>query len=98
MQEEQDRKSRIRSLNDTLRETMLIGRVVLTQGVMSLDAFRRAEIMQKVRTFSDFTYDNDPHQEHDFGAFMADGIRISGRSTITTRRADFCRPIPPIPR
>ena len=27
-------------------------------------------------TFTDFTKDNDPHREHDFGAFDVDGQRL----------------------
>jgi hypothetical protein len=32
--------------------------------------------MQRVTTFDDFTPDNDPYGEHDFGSFEADGHKV----------------------
>ncbi|WP_240325631.1 DUF3768 domain-containing protein [Sphingomonas mesophila] len=57
----------MRELNDAFRSTLLGGRVMLTSGVAALGADGIAGIMQAVRTFSNFTSDNDPHGEHDFG-------------------------------
>ena len=34
----------------------------------------RCRFLQKVRTFDNFTEDNDPHGEHDFGALEILGI------------------------
>ena len=48
----------------------------ITQGVASLPADDIAAIMAKVRTFDEFTVDNDPHREHDFGAFEHGGRRV----------------------
>ena len=36
----------------------------------------KANVLTAVRQFSDFTEDNDPHKEHDFGAFEVDGERF----------------------
>jgi len=33
-------------------------------------------LIQKVRDFAEFTPDNDPHGEHDFGSFEHDGRRL----------------------
>lgn len=66
-------QSRIRDLNDTLRMTLLSGRVVMTRGVQSLDDALKAKLLQAVRSFSDFTADNDPYGEHDFGRVVVDG-------------------------
>jgi hypothetical protein len=33
----------------------------------------KARVLQQVRTFDEFTPDNDPHQEHDFGVLQIDG-------------------------
>lgn len=66
----------IRRLNDLLRTTFLTGRVLLTQGMMGLDQADRDAILAKVRAFDAFTPDNDPHGEHDFGAFDHGGTRI----------------------
>ena len=61
---------RIRELNDAFRRTFIGGRVVMTAGVTALAADTQAKVLTKVRTFDDFTADNDPHGEHDFGNFM----------------------------
>ena len=36
----------------------------------------RSAICEKVETFDSFTPDNDPHREHDFGAFEHGGHKI----------------------
>lgn len=64
----------IAGLNDLLRTTFLTGRVVMTEGIRALPAHAREEIITKVRTFDDFTADNDPHGERDFGAFDQAGV------------------------
>ena len=67
---------RIRELNDAFRRTFIGGRVVMTAGVTALAADTQAKVLTKVRTFDDFTADNDPHGEHDFGAFEIDGLKL----------------------
>ena len=56
----------IRSLNDEFRRTFRGGKVFVTAGVSLRQDL--PEIIQRVRTFDEFTADNDPHGEHDFGA------------------------------
>ena len=68
-----DTASRIRMLNDNLRNTFVGGKVMLTSGVDALPAEAKARVLSKVRTFGDFNSDNDPHGEHDFGSFQIDG-------------------------
>jgi hypothetical protein len=58
---------RIRVLNDAFRRTGRGGRVVMTSGVQALDAANLAELAMKIVTYDEFTADNDPHGEHDFG-------------------------------
>ena len=65
--------SRARELNDALRTTFDGGRVLITAGVGALSPILACEALQKVRTFNDFTPDNDPHGEHDFGSFELAG-------------------------
>ena len=64
---------RIRLLNDTLRSTFVGGRVLMTAGVNALSDEAKPEVLSKVRTFTDFNADNDPHGEHDFVSFEHDG-------------------------
>jgi hypothetical protein len=63
----------IRTLNDQLRQNFSAGTAVLTCGVAALGAETVAHIVKTIAIFDDFCHANDPHQEHDFGAFEADG-------------------------
>jgi len=62
----------IQQLNDLLRTTMLppLGRTVLTPGLKEHPL--REEVITAVRGFTDFTEDNDPYGEHDFGVIEID--------------------------
>ncbi len=64
-------RDRIRDLNDTFRRTLdpRLGRMMLTAGVNTLPEDIRTAAIRKTATFDAFTPDNDPHGEHDFGAF-----------------------------
>ncbi len=67
---------RIRELNDSLRRTFTGGRVVMTASVQSLPADTVALALTKMRAFNDFSPDNDPHLEHDFGSFDLAGEKF----------------------
>ena len=71
------RTARIAQLNDSFRRTCRGGRVVLTQGVMSLRPDDQLLIVNKVRHFDEFSPDNDPWGEHDFGSFAHKGVMIN---------------------
>ena len=64
---------RIRELNDAFRQNLTGGRVVITANVDALPSDVKAVAIRKVATFDDFTPDNDPHGEHDFGSFELAG-------------------------
>ena len=60
---------RIRELNDQARTTMGLGcRLVQTIGINALPAAVQSQIRERIETFTDFSSDNDPYGEHDFGA------------------------------
>lgn len=61
--------NRIAELNDALRLTGQGGQVCMTAGVAALGEQLVAEAFSTVRAFSNFNPDNDPYEEHDFGAF-----------------------------
>lgn len=63
----------IRALNDRLRQDFSTGRAVITAGVAALGAEAVARIVETIAVYDDFCHANDPYQEHDFGAFEADG-------------------------
>lgn len=58
---------KIRQLNDTFRKSFNGGRVVITPCVQSLTDDDRQELLKQVQMFDNFTEDNDPYGEHDFG-------------------------------
>ena len=66
----------IKTLNDNFRKTFTGGRVLLTAGIDSKPADDIANIMQLVQSFNNFTPDNNPYGEHDFGAFDYKGDKI----------------------
>ena len=68
--------AKIRELNDAFRTSMTGGRVMMTAGVDALPSDVKAMVIRRVATFSDFNADNDPHGEHDFGAFTLAGRKF----------------------
>jgi hypothetical protein len=64
-----DKALRTRTLNDAFRTTFRGGKVVKTASVAALPDMVVAEAFKQVASFDEFTEDNDPHGEHDFGAF-----------------------------
>jgi len=68
--------ARIRALNDELRQNFAEGIAVMTPGIAALGAQAVARIVKTIAVFDEFCHANDPHEEHDFGAFEADGHRI----------------------
>ena len=67
---------RIRELNDAFRSTFRGGKVMMTSGVDELPDCVKAEALVQVAKFSEFTADNDPHGEHDFGSFRLVGRKF----------------------
>ena len=65
--------ARIRALNDAFRNALLGGRLVVTAAVSELPEEILAAVIERMRNFSEFTEDNDPHGEHDFGSFTLGG-------------------------
>ncbi len=63
----------IRALNDQLRQNFSEGKAVMTCGVAALGAEAVARIVKTISVYDDFCHANDPHEEHDFGSFEADG-------------------------
>ena len=66
----------IKTLNDNLHKHLIGGKIVLTQGIEAKTYEEIAEIMLKIRDFNNFTLDNDPYNEHDFGSFDYKGEKI----------------------
>jgi hypothetical protein len=79
-----DSTSRIAELNDRFRSAdvnadpagLSLGKKVFTSGLRALGFEHMVAIAEKVQSFDTFTEDNDPHGEHDFGAFDHEGTRV----------------------
>ena len=72
MQQVMDRAEQIATLNDRFRQTFWGGKVMMTPGVQELPDNLQAKLLRAVSAFDDFTGDNDPHREHDFGRIVID--------------------------
>ena len=70
------RTDRIRTLNDELRQYLLGGLAVITPGVAALGQQAVERIVKTIAVYDDFCHANDPHEEHDFGSFEANGQTI----------------------
>jgi hypothetical protein len=81
--------ARIRELNDAFRKTLRGGRALMTSGVNELPDCVKAEAMIQVAHFSDFTADNDPHREHDFGSFTLVGRKFFWKIEYYDSRCEF---------
>jgi len=71
-----DRAAVIAALNDAFRSSFRGGHLVITSGVHALGPDCVSAILTKVRRFDQFSCNNDPHHEHDFGAFEHQGERF----------------------
>ena len=71
----------VRALNDAFRRSFTGGRVVVTAGVAALPDQTRTAVLAAVRSSDAFTTDDDPHDEHDFGA-----VEVWGRALLLKDR------------
>lgn len=76
----QDRIQKIAALNDLCRrhrgENTVPCRIMRTQGIAALAPQDQIAIFKKVRTCNNFSKDNDPYGERNFGVFTHDGRKI----------------------
>jgi hypothetical protein len=85
--------ARIRALNDEMRQRLIGGMAVMTPGIAALGQEAVARIIKTIEVYDDFCHANDPHEEHDFGAFDADGHKVFFKidyfdSTLTVHSPD----------
>jgi len=73
---DEDQSAKIRTLNDAFRRSFQGGAVVLTAGIVALGSNVQDRIMAAVQAFDDFSQDNDPWGEHDFGTLALCGQTI----------------------
>jgi hypothetical protein len=68
--------NKIAKLNDHARRTLTGCRVVLTAGIAALPQQTQHRIIAAVQRYEDFTQDNDPYAEHDFGSFTCQNHHV----------------------
>lgn len=66
--------SAIAQLNDLARTTLTDCRLVITPGIAALADVEA--VIERVRSYTDFTPQNDPYGEHDFGVVDHDGKTV----------------------
>jgi hypothetical protein len=88
---------RIRMLNDQLRRHLTGGRAVMTPGIAALGSDAVHRLLQTIATFDDFCIANDPHGEHDFGAFQFDGVGVFFKIDYFDKDLNFRSPDPADP-
>lgn len=86
--------AQIRALNDLLRVQRTGGQLFVTQGICSLGPRYVPAIIQAVTEFADFTADNDPYGEHDYGALDVLGHRICWKIDYWDRQMKYGSPNP----
>lgn len=65
---------KIRELNDAARRSLTGCRVMITSGVQALPSM--SEVLAAVTLYSDFSENNDPYGEHDFGSLRIAGEQV----------------------
>ena len=88
---------RIRELNDAFRRTFVGGAVMITAGVEAMPLDQRRSLLQRIRSFSNFSEDNDPHNEHDFGAIDETGVQCFFKIDYYDRQTECGSPDPADP-
>jgi hypothetical protein len=68
-----DRVASIRTLNDEFRKTLHGGRLHITRSLLIRTEGKVGELILAIAAFDDFTADNDPYKEHDFGSLTWKG-------------------------
>jgi len=73
----------IAEFNDQFRKNIglshhsdIPGMYVMTRGIHELNVDTQKEIIKQIREFNQFSEDNDPYGEHDFGSLMIENKKI----------------------
>jgi hypothetical protein len=90
-------REKIRALNDDSRRHLYNGGVFMTPGIAALGEEAVGRLANAIATFDDFCCANDPHGEHDFGAFDFDGAAIIFKIDYYDKDRSFHSPDPADP-
>lgn len=93
----EQRRTRIRKLNDDLRRTLRGGLMTVTCGIKELGPLALLSILTDIQGSENFSSDNDPHAEHDFGAVIFEGQQIFWKIDYYDKRLEYGSPDPADP-
>jgi uncharacterized protein DUF3768 len=85
---------RIRLLNDELRQHLYSGGAVMTPGIAALGDAAVNRIVNAIASFHDFSADNDPWGEHDFGTLQFEGHSVVFKIDYYAKDLEFHSPDP----
>jgi hypothetical protein len=91
------RTEQIRMLNDELRHHLTGGLAMITPGIAALGQEAVERIVKTIAVYDNFCHANDPHEEHDFGSFQADGVTIFFKSDYYDKSMTYHSPDPSDP-
>jgi Protein of unknown function (DUF3768) len=94
----QDETKKIRELNDLLRREFMGGQIYLTEGVAAILQNERRAVITALREFDDFSPDNDPYGEHDFGAFTVAKQKYFFKISYYDKSLEYGSPDPADPK
>ena len=102
--QQESRTRRIRELNDAFRKApdligvrIALGQLVITRGVAALGTTFIDSAVETVRNFANFSEDNDPRSEHDFGSFEIDGVKLFWKIDCYDNELEHASPDPTRP-
>jgi len=87
--------AKIREMNDAFRKSLAGGKIVMTRSIA--DHAQLEEILEMVKSYDAFSEDNDPHQEHDFGALEIQGDTIFWKIDLYDKDLQYGSPDPTDP-
>ena len=88
---------RIRMLNDQIRKDLPLGTAVMTPGIAELGPEAVSRLIRTIAVFDDFSRENDPHEEHDFGVFDFDGQKVAFKIDYYDKALTYGSPDPTDP-
>ena len=98
MTENHNTVAKIAKLNDMMRQAPgAYGPWYQTQGIEALPVRVQSKIREAIETFDQFTGDNDPWGEHDFGAFEIEGHKIFWKISYFDKALEYHSPDPSDP-
>ena len=92
-----DYQKRVSELNDQFRRDRNGGYFCITEGIVSLGHPVYLEIIAAIAEYDDFTPDNDPYCEHDFGSLQVMGEKVFWKIDYYDESETYASPDPSDP-